>query len=64
MGAFEELVKGAKSGNRADVERLLEIYRPLIYQQSVVDGHRAADLRQHLYLEFIVALMKFEIFEK
>ena len=61
MGTFEELIKGAKAGKREDIEHLLKIYQPLICHHSRINGSLDADLRQHLQLEFILALMKFEV---
>lgn len=61
MGTFKELVQGSKAGKREDVEHLLRIYQPLIEHQSQIDGKPDADLRQHLQLEFLLALMNFEI---
>lgn len=64
MGAFEKMLQSAKEGSRADIERLVSLFSPLILQYSTIDGRLDADLRQHLYLEFILALLKFEILDE
>lgn len=64
MGAFEEMLQGAKKGNRADIGNLVALFSPLIHQYSTIDGRIDADLRQHLYLGFILALLKFEILDE
>ena len=64
MGAFEKMLQGAKTGERVDIERLVSLFSPLIHQYSTIDGRIDADLRQHLYLEFILALLKFEILDE
>ena len=61
MGTFEKMLQSAKKGNRADIERLVSLFSSLILQYSTIDGRLDADLRQQLYLEFILALLKFEI---
>lgn len=61
MGNFEKLIQGAKAGNGEDIEHLLRIYYPLISHYGRVDGKLDEDLMQHLQLEFVLALMKFEI---
>lgn len=64
MGAFEHLLRSAKNGERADMERLLSVYAPLISRQSMVNGQSDPDLKQYLTMEFVIALMKFENFKK
>ena len=64
MGTFEKMLQSAKKGNRTDIGSLVSLFSPLIHQYSTIDGQLDADLRQHLYLEFILALLKFEILDK
>lgn len=61
MGAFEKMLQSAKKGSRADIERLASLFSPLILRYSTINGRLDIDLRQQLYLEFILALLKFEI---
>ena len=64
MGAFERMLQSAKKGNRTDIERLVSLFSSLILQYSTIDGRLDADLSQHLYLEFILTLLKFEILDE
>ena len=64
MGTFEKMLQSAKKGNRTDIERLASLFSPLIFQYSTINGRLDIDLRQQLYLEFILALSKFEIRDK
>ena len=64
MGAFEKMLQSAKKGDRADIERLASLFSPLILRYSTINGRLDIDLRQQLYLEFILALLKFEIRDK
>ena len=64
MGDFKRLIERAKRGNRDAMEQLLSIYAHLINRMSVVDDYIDVDLKQHLIVEFMLALLKFENFEK
>ena len=64
MRTFEKLVRGAKAGNKVDLEILVSLYLPMIQKMSVIDGCLDEDLKQHLQLEFLCALKKFEFLQK
>ena len=64
MGAFEELLKSAVTGDRLELAHLIAIYAPLISRQSIVNGKVDMDLKQHLVTEFISALPKFKGLQK
>lgn len=63
MEDFKRLLDGAKRGTREDMECLLAMYNQLINRVSTIDNHIDADLRQHLTMAFILAVMKFKDFE-
>lgn len=41
---FEELLRLAKSGNQQAAEALLEMYKPLLGRDAIVDGRYDEDL--------------------
>lgn len=56
---FIEHLKLAQSGNKDEIEALLERYRPLIRKLSTVDGVFDEDLYQEQCLRFLIVLKKF-----
>ena len=45
---FKEILLKAKSGNKDAVEMLLEMYKPLLFKEAIVDGVFDEDLYQEL----------------
>ena len=56
-----ELIIRAKRGENSAQEQLLELYKPLISKEAIVDGVVDEDLYQELCLRFIRCIDKFEI---
>ena len=58
---FQELIIRAKRGENSAIEELLEMYRPLLTKESIVEGVFAEDLYQELCYRFFQCIDKFEI---
>ena len=58
---FQELIIRAKRGENSALEELLEMYRPLLTKESIVEGVLDEDLYQELCYRFIQCIDKFEI---
>ena len=61
MMDFKELIIRAKRGEKDAQEKLLEMYRPLIAKEAILDGMFDEDLYQELCIKFIYCIDKFEI---
>lgn len=59
---FTYLLISAKGGNRESAAELLEMYSPLLFKESVVDGCFDEDLLQELQLTLLLCIQKFDIF--
>lgn len=58
---FQELIIRAKRGENSAIEELLEMYRPLLTKESIVEGVFDEDLYQELCYRFVQCINKFEI---
>ena len=58
---FQELIIRAKRGENSAIAELLEMYRPLLTKESIVEGVLEEDLYQELCYRFIQCIDKFEI---
>ena len=58
---FMELIIRAKRGENSAQEQLLELYKPLLSKEAIVDGVFDEDLYQELCLRFIRCIDKFEM---
>ena len=58
---FQELIIRAQRGENSAIEALLEMYRPLLTKESIVEGVFDEDLYQELCYRFIQCIDKFEI---
>ena len=58
---FKELIIRAKRGENSAQEQLLELYKPLLSKEAIVDGVFDEDLYQELCLRFIRCIDKFEM---
>ena len=58
---FQELIIRAKRGENSAIEELLEMYRPLLTKESIVEGVFDEDLYQELCYRFVQCIDKFEI---
>ena len=51
--SFERLLLQAKEGNADAVLEILEIYKPLLIKNAIVNGRFDEDLYQELIVEFL-----------
>lgn len=58
---FRELLVRAKNGEREAIEELLEMYKPLLSKESIVEGVFDEDLYQELCYRFVCCIEKFKI---
>ena len=58
---FQELIIRAKRGENSAIEELLEMYRPLLTKESIVEGVFDEDLYQELCFRFVQCIEKFEM---
>lgn len=58
---FRELLVRAKNGERKAIEELLEMYKPLLSKESIVEGVFDEDLYQELCYRFVCCIEKFKI---
>ena len=61
MMEFKEMLIRAKRGEKNAQEKLLEMYRPLLMRDSIVEGVFDEDLYQELCYRFIYCIDKFDI---
>ena len=58
---FKELIIRAQRGENSAIEELLEMYRPLLTKESIVEGVFDEDLYQELCYRFVQCIEKFEM---
>lgn len=58
---FKELLLVAKSNEDYAIKKLLEMYKPLLVKESIVDGVFDEDLFQELQITFLHCIEKFKI---
>lgn len=63
MMDFKELIIRAKRGENNAQEALLEMYRPLLSKEAIIDGVFDEDLYQELCFKFIHCIYRFELEE-
>lgn len=56
---FKELLICAKDGDMSAKEAILELYRPLLIKESVIDGTFDEDLYQELCITLLNCIRKF-----
>ena len=60
---FERLLLKAKEGNADAVLKILEIYKPLLFKNSIVNGRFDEDLYQELVSTLLQCIQRFQIIE-
>lgn len=60
---FERLLLQAKEGNADAVLEILEIYKPLLIKNAIVNGRFDEDLYQELVSELLQCIQRFRIIE-
>lgn len=58
---FKELLMLAKSNENFAVKKLLDMYKPLLMKESVVDGIFDEDLYQELQITFLRCVEKIKV---
>ncbi len=58
---FKELLMQAKCGNESAATKLLDMYRPLLLKESIMDNKLDEDLYQELCITFLHCIDKFNI---
>jgi hypothetical protein len=58
---FREILKAATAGSYEALERIFELYRPLIDKHSRVNGKLDEDLRQEILIHIALNISKFTI---
>ncbi|SDH33405.1 helix-turn-helix domain-containing protein [Marvinbryantia formatexigens] len=60
---FEELLFRAKADDKQAVEQIIEMYRPLVIKNALVNGVFDEDLYQELMVEVVKCIQYFEKLE-
>lgn len=60
---FERLLLKAKEGNADAVRKILEIYKPLLIKNAIVNGRFDEDLYQELVSTLLQCIQRFQIIE-
>ena len=60
---FERLLLKAKEGNADAVLKILEIYKPLLIKNAIVNGRFDEDLYQELVSTLLHCIQRFQIIE-
>ena len=60
-GEFRSILIGAVSGNHEDLEKILELYMPLIEMNSYLNGNIDEDLKQYLMIHITLQIGKFPL---
>ncbi len=58
---FANLLSASISGSEAAIEKIIELYAPLINSNSILYGKQDEDLRQYIILHIIKNISKFKI---
>ena len=61
---FERLLLKAKEGNADAVLKILEIYKPLLIKNAIVNGRFDEDLYQELVSTLLQCIQRFQIIEE
>lgn len=60
---FEELLFRAKANDKQAVEQIVEMYRPLVIKNALVNGVLDEDLYQELMVEVVKCIQYFKKLE-
>ncbi len=58
---FDELLLRAKSGDETAIHKILEMYKPLLLKESIINGVFDEDLYQELCLTMLRCIDLFDI---
>lgn len=57
--SFEEILFQAKQGEQAAIEQILDMYRPMLIRNSLINGWFDEDLYQELVIETLKCIQRF-----
>lgn len=57
---FEEILFRAKQGEQSAVEQILDMYRPMLVRNALINGRFDEDLYQELVLEALKCIRYFQ----
>lgn len=60
MMEFEEILFRAQQGDKKAMERILEMYRPMLVRNSLVNGYFDEDLYTELVIEVLKCIYQFQ----
>lgn len=58
---FMELLKQAKTGNEMAIAEIMEMYRPLLIKNSIINGSYDEDLFQELSITLLKSIIRFRV---
>lgn len=58
---FRSILTGAMAGCYEDLEKILELYMPLIEKNSYINGNLDEDLKQYLMIHIALQIGKFPL---
>lgn len=58
---FRQILQAAVAGSHDALEKILELYRPLIDKHSRIDGQLDEDLRQYILIHIALNISKFTL---
>ena len=61
MKGFEELIIKAQKGDDCAQVQLFQMYHPLLFKESLIDGAFDEDLYQELCYRFFCCINKFKV---
>lgn len=56
---FKKVLTGAVAGNHSDLEVILQLYMPLIDNNSYLHGQLDEDLKQYILMHIAINISKF-----
>lgn len=59
MMEFEELLFKAKQGEKQAIEKIMEMFQPMLLRNSLVNGRFDEELYQELLIEFLKCIRHF-----
>ena len=61
--SFEEILQQAKEGNTQAILEIVEMYKPLIIRNAIVEGFFDEDLYQELIRVLLSCIKRFELLD-
>lgn len=58
---FMELLRQAKTGNEPAIAEIMEMYRPLLIKNSIIDSSYDEDLFQELSMTLLKCIIQFRV---